>query len=448
MNSPDADRRLHTAVSILLLVSIALLAWQYLGLNRVMRIDGEHAYGVVAIADTDEGGTSVTSLQRQGQRLLWRCRLSPVYEWPYCELRFTFSADPHQGLDFSRFSTVALKVKADGNGSRRLRLFLRNFDTGSAKADNPLTWRLNELQFEPHADGSEIEVPMRAFNVASWWLNNNNIPIERAAVETHNVPMMLLDTAGVREKADLDFRIDYIEFRGKWVSIGEMALFIVAMWLSAALVYLAHWQLRMRSTLAHSREREAELQQLNAALMLENAKIGEKAKRDPLTGALNRAGIRDALLDEASRAITEERPLAAVFCDIDHFKRVNDEHGHAMGDAVLQQFSALLRKRIRQRDYLVRWGGEEFVLLCPDTSLEHAVQLAEALRRAVETNLWPTRQPLTASFGVTTLATESIASFLERTDRALYEAKHLGRNRVVSAGVPHAATTAVDRPNT
>ncbi|MBM3115393.1 sensor domain-containing diguanylate cyclase [Jeongeupia naejangsanensis] len=436
MPVPLADRRLRAAIFILLMLSIALLVWQHLGLNRVLRLDGESTYQITALSDRDEGGASVATLQRQGQRLLFDCKLKPDYEWPYCELRVSFSNDPHQGIDFSRFSHIALKVSASGTGAQRLRLFLRDFDIGSAKADDPLTWRLNELQFEPRADGSEIKVPMRAFNVASWWLNNNNIPIERAAVEMQNVPMLLLDTAGVREKADLQFKIDYIEFRGKWVSAGEMALFIVALWLCAAITYLAHWQLRMRSTLAHSREREAELQELNAALMLENAKIGEKAKRDPLTGALNRAGIRDALLDEAARALDEERPLAVIFCDIDHFKRVNDEHGHAMGDTVLQQFSALLRKRIRQRDYLVRWGGEEFVLLCPDTSLEHAGQLAQSLRYSTEANTWPTGQTMTASFGVTTLATEPLATFLERADRALYEAKHRGRNTVVTLPPP------------
>ncbi|WP_432719965.1 GGDEF domain-containing protein [Jeongeupia wiesaeckerbachi] len=432
MNAPNADRRLRAAIFILLILSIALLAWQHLGLNRVLRLDGKSTYRITALSDSDEGGTSVATLQRQDRRMVFNCRLNPSYEWPYCELRLSFSDDPHRGIDFSRFSHIALKVAVSGTGAQRLRLFLRDFDAGNAKANDPLTWRLNELQFEPRADGSEIVVPMRTFNVSSWWLNNNNIPIERAVVEMSNVPMMLLDTAGVREHADLRFEIDYIEFRGKWVSAGEMALFIVALWLCAAMAYLVHWQLRMRSTLAHSREREAELQQLNTALMLENAKIGEKAKRDPLTGALNRAGIRDALLDEAARALDEERPLAVIFCDIDHFKQVNDVHGHAMGDQVLQQFSALLRKRIRQRDYLVRWGGEEFVLLCPDTSLEHAGQLAQSLRYSTEANRWPTGQTLTASFGVTTLSAEPLAAFLERADRALYEAKHRGRNTVVT----------------
>ncbi|BCL74892.1 diguanylate cyclase [Jeongeupia sp. HS-3] len=436
MDSPDTTRRLRIAVVSLLLISIALLLWQQLGLNRVLRIDGNTSYRLQAIDDRDDGGASLATLTKDGKRLVFDCTLSDRYEWPFCELAIWLSEQPQDGVNFSRFETIAFKLHSTSTGTRRLRFFMRDFDSGSAKADDPLTWRLNELQFEPHADGREIQVPLRTFNVASWWLVNNHIPVERSAVEMHNVPVLLLDTAGVRENARQRIVIDYIEFRGKWVKADEMAFLIIALWLCAALAYLLQWRVGMRSKLAHSRERETQLSRLNAALMLENAKIGEKAKRDPLTGALNRAGIRDALLDESERALTEERPLAAIFCDIDHFKRVNDEHGHAMGDKVLQQFTATIRKRIRQRDYLVRWGGEEFVVFCPDTSLEHASQLAESLRTTIEANTWPTGQRLTSSFGVTTLKSEPLADFLERADRALYDAKRQGRNKVVTQPPP------------
>ncbi|AOY02092.1 diguanylate cyclase [Jeongeupia sp. USM3] len=447
MPQSDPHRILRPAIVALLVISIGLLLWQYFGLDRVLRIDGESPYRLQIVDDRESGGASVATLAVQDKRIVFGCTLRDQYEWPFCELAIWLSEKPQHGVDLSRFQHIAFKLRSAGSGNPRLRIFVRNFDPRDASADDSLSWRLNELQFDPRDDGREIQVPLRAFNVASWWLVNHKIPVERAAVEMDNVPVIMIDTAGVRENALRSITIDYVEFRGKWVSTGEMALFIIALWVGAALAYLLRGQIGMRRTLAHSREREQELSALNATLMIENAKIGELAKHDPLTGALNRAGVRDALLDEAAMSQISKQSFAALFCDIDHFKRVNDEHGHAVGDQVLQHFTALLRKRIRLRDYLVRWGGEEFVIFCPGTSLEHAGQLAESLRQSIEAADWPTGRPLTASFGVATLADEPLSQFLERADQALYEAKRLGRNRVVSAGSKHTGGQMADMPD-
>lgn len=156
------------------------------------------------------------------------------------------------------------------------------------------------------------------------------------------------------------------------------------------------------------------------------------AQTDKLTGLLNRAKIDDVLLKEAYRSSRYDTHLSLILIDIDFFKTVNDEYGHHIGDTVLQEFSALIRNHIRQEDILGRWGGEEFMVICPETPIEGAYDMAEHLRKLVEGYTFTGAGKKTASFGIVEYRHgESMNELFERVDQALYEAKSLGRNRSV-----------------
>ena len=163
-------------------------------------------------------------------------------------------------------------------------------------------------------------------------------------------------------------------------------------------------------------------------------KIGKlhlDVQTDPLTGLLNRRGMDDALaLWQAAQC-----PFAALALDIDHFKRVNDVHGHAVGDQVLQRLAQLMRESARGDDVLCRVGGEEFLMLLPGVSLEAAEQVAQRLRALLErTDIAPVGR-ITLSLGVARWPQHgsTAGAVLEAADAALYEAKRTGRNRVVVA---------------
>lgn len=161
---------------------------------------------------------------------------------------------------------------------------------------------------------------------------------------------------------------------------------------------------------------------------------------DSLTGAWNRRYLDAAMAAEIERMERQGQPLAAVLYDIDHFKRVNDVLGHAVGDAALREFVALLGSQRRASDLLCRWGGEEFLVLMPGTDIEEAVAAAERARAAVESRGFGCGR-LTVSAGVAELArSERARSFFERLDRLLYRAKREGRNRVASDPVTAAAS--------
>jgi len=161
-------------------------------------------------------------------------------------------------------------------------------------------------------------------------------------------------------------------------------------------------------------------------------RLEQAATHDPLTGALNRAGIEPHLESSLAGAQRRSHPMSIVLLDIDYFKKVNDSFGHALGDSVLIQLVEMFKRRLRKADSLARWGGEEFLILLPDTDAKGAFQLAEALRKAIEQATFKHQQPLTISLGIATAnAGDSLKSLVRRADDNLYAAKHGGRNQVM-----------------
>ncbi len=188
-------------------------------------------------------------------------------------------------------------------------------------------------------------------------------------------------------------------------------------------------RLELEALLAEQRELKADLERLNAEL-------SRQVQEDPLTGLGNRRQLELRLPQEIQRARRYHHPLSLAMADIDLFKRVNDTHSHALGDQVLQTVAQLLRGGSRETDLVIRYGGEEFVLVLIETDLCGAVQLCEKLRRNVAAYPWSELAPdleVTCSFGVCSDLELPFPLLLAEADRQLYRAKLAGRNQVAAA---------------
>ncbi len=179
---------------------------------------------------------------------------------------------------------------------------------------------------------------------------------------------------------------------------------------------------------------EEELRANNEALSQANRQLAELATLDPLTKALNHRALMETLERDLAHARRHQRPYTVILCDIDHFKALNDSYGHPVGDMILQEFTHVVRDLLRAEDNIGRWGGEEFILLLPDTPLAGAETVAERLRATIASHSFQIGGGihLTCSVGVAVFPDHAHerALLLDAADKAMYAAKHLGRNQV------------------
>jgi diguanylate cyclase (GGDEF)-like protein len=171
------------------------------------------------------------------------------------------------------------------------------------------------------------------------------------------------------------------------------------------------------------------------SILIEQHKVLESlALRDPLTGLLNRRGMDVALGVTLAAGKRHSRDISIIALDIDHFKSVNDDYGHDAGDAVLKQFGYLVSQVSRESDICCRYGGEEFLVILPETTTQQAKDIAERLRVLIEDSDWLVKNkslPITASMGVATQRGDiNIDGLIKDADTMLYKAKAEGRNRV------------------
>jgi diguanylate cyclase (GGDEF)-like protein len=178
---------------------------------------------------------------------------------------------------------------------------------------------------------------------------------------------------------------------------------------------------------------EAELRRYQAQLEAANARLQELATTDPLTGLSNRRVFDDRLTAEFAQARRHGRALSVMLLDVDNFKQRNDLYGHDEGDATLRQFAGLLERSVRESDLVVRYGGEEFVLLLPETDETQALLLAGRILTAVREKTWQHAQ-MTVSGRVAGLQPTTINQYqlVSLADAALYTAKRAGKDREVS----------------
>ena len=207
-----------------------------------------------------------------------------------------------------------------------------------------------------------------------------------------------------------------------------LGIFITLMVTVMALIYFVGREHGIRESV--QMDKRLELQELARDLRFQ-------ATTDPLTGLYNRLKFDEALASEMLRAKRYGTPLTLVLYDVDHFKLVNDLHGHQIGDGALVRLSQIVSVHVRNTDVLARWGGEEFVILAPGSDGEMARQAAEKLAAVIRRTVFDEVGAITCSFGIAQYAAgDSAATLIARADHALYRAKMNGRNRVELAPLP------------
>jgi diguanylate cyclase (GGDEF)-like protein len=304
----------------------------------------------------------------------------------------------------------------------------------------PLTFRLSASNF---ARAHAITFRYRLEGVEENWSETSSHEVRYAQLPAGNYRLAVraMDTGRNQQSP-----VRYLEFeiRPPWWRTSIFYALVMA-GIAALLLMIWHWSNRLMIARQHQlkalvKERTRELEDKNAALVKARAALMEQATHDSLTGVLNRGAIFGVLKQEMERAMRQRGPLVAVLADIDHFKRINDTHGHQAGDAVLCEIAQRFRAAVRSYDSVGRYGGEEFMIVMPGLDRQDSIARIQQAHQTVG------NRPVTyknievlvmCSFGVAWLdQSHDLESLVHAADQALYSAKANGRNRMETAEPP------------
>ena len=399
-----------------LLTVVAVLAHRFLPERRLTlgpSQEGAHFY----LTKGEEALTQVDWVDQT--RLHFKCHFVEAVSGASCGYTYELlqGKDISYGTDLSRYQNLNLTIRYTGS-ARYMRVAVRNFDPRFSRVEDFNTTKFNTLNLQPKDLAKRVAIDLHEFTVPEWWTAQYNLPRELAQPDLSNAIAISIYLQAEAAGTDHDVRVEKVEFSGEWISAEYWYLGILCAWMIAAVFYgLSQWlQLRRQHT----------------ELLSEKDKFERLSTIDGLTKVLNRHGIERFI----AALQVQNLPTSVIVIDLDHFKKINDHRGHYAGDRVLQNVGEILKAHTRNTDGLGRWGGEEFILVCPGATLSKAADLAEKLRqRILQTNFIP-EDPLsvTASFGVATSpAGGSFEEAFQQADQALYLAKSRGRNCVVAA---------------
>lgn len=304
-----------------------------------------------------------------------------------------------------------------------------------AWSNKPLHIELSTM--EVYDDPSRLTVRYRLLGLHDEWIQSNNLSIDQPPLPSGHFRLQVQVLDRYRRTASPIAELPFAVAPLWWHSLPAIMLYVVIG--SGLLIGL--WRWRHRQLVARERmlaylvaERTYQLEHEKSELENARAALALKASHDALTGLLNRSGILDAMMEELHDCAHGKQTLAVVLIDLDHFKQVNDQHGHLVGDAVLANVGARLKACLRDSDKVGRYGGEELLLLLPGMTQQSQHRL-RTIHQALSVALYEVGAscPLqvTCSVGVSWFRIgDTAASLLARADQALYRAKRSGRNRI------------------
>ncbi len=374
------------------------------------------------------------------ERGLWRCTYPEDDKSEYfaCSFNILFAEKLNRGIDLSGYSHMNIKLHYSGS-AKKLRIFLRNFDPAYSNVDDTNSTKFHSMILYTPDLKKELSINLDEFVVADWWLGQYDIPRHLSRPEMNNVSSFGIDYVEGKQPGNHDIEIEKIEFVGGWISAENWYLLILGSWMLGIFMFAITRLVQLQRQTKYDVQIINQLNSTNEQLQQEKDKFRRLSTVDPLTQAYNRFGIDQivSMICNIEKQQDQDVPIfALIIIDIDHFKRINDRRGHDTGDRVLQMISAIIAKGIRTQDFLGRWGGEEFIVILPNTRKEFAIALAEKLRFMIDDTEFEPGNPLavTASFGVSDKREEEdFATTFKRADIALYTAKAQGRNCSVIA---------------
>lgn len=420
----------------ILLTFVALASHNFFPHRYLLLLPSQNTNYYIYSDNLPNGSPAATWIDEPARK--WRCTYPPDAPGVYfaCSFNVVLQVGETEGLDLSHFSRVNLQLDYQGS-SQNMRVYLRNFNPAYSRIDDYNSTKFNAINLQTRDFSHELSINLSEFVVSDWWISEYNVPHSLSRPDISNAVTLGIDFSDPIDAGAHDITIRKIEFSGEWISREHWYLLIIACWMIGIFIYALTRLTQLNQQTEHDVKVINQLSRSNAQLQLETDKFRRLSTVDPLTQTYNRFGVDQivtALINDIQ--LNDSGTFALILIDIDHFKRINDKRGHDAGDRVLVKITHIIQRAIRKQDYLGRWGGEEFIIVMPNTRKEFALAMAEKIRILIFDDIFEQENPLnvTASFGIGDwLKDEDFASMFKRVDNALYSAKNQGRNCCVLA---------------
>ena len=391
------------------LLTLGLIAsYDYLPQRKIDLLNSDdYIYGL--FAEYQESGLSSVTWIDESQKAM-SCEHKPHH---HISCGLTVEIDPHytSKTDLSLFEKIILDVELKGD-AQGFRIFLRNFESDiSVAGDHTSTKFMSTTIRKKELESGIVEINMRDFGTAEWWSLAWNVDRRASTPKFDDIQTLGLD---FNEAGNHQLKVSSIYATGPWIGKQQLYFYLLSSWLVGIFIefIIKYYKLHRRAS----------------ALNKATNRLAKKAVTDQLTKAMNREGMLEYI-----QQISQQYPtIGVLILDIDFFKKINDTHGHDVGDRVLQVFSSSIQTIIRSRDAFARWGGEEFIIVTQETSEKGLMILGEKVREHCS-RLHVPGQPnlkVTVSVGLSVGDVSEFDSVLKKADEALYRAKRSGRDRV------------------
>jgi diguanylate cyclase (GGDEF)-like protein len=421
-----ANARFEMALLCLLLLTAAAVIFQKPLLERTIHYTPARVASATRtlFSDSDNGGKSTV---RSTGNMSWACDLRAGNPYPYCGYElFTDGNRGTHGLNLSNMRSFAMTLMYKGSATS-FRVHVKNFDprySTVADIESPKFLRV-EADTTP-GKLQRVEFVPSDFGVADWWLRKRKLPPEFGRPQFDNITSFNVETGSEAPLGPHSFDIRDVTIKTAILSDAQWYSLLLGIWIVMIVIYLGY-------RVGNLRRAQAERLALEALALRE---AQEAARRDHLTGIFNRRGLMERF-NELSGPRRGAFSLAVILIDLDHFKALNDTHGHDQGDRVLAAVAQVIGSSVRSGDLAARWGGEEFIVVCADVDRRGAQKIAEKIRERIEGHDFGIPGGVTASLGVnwSNMAEPDLTQLVAQADIALYAAKAEGRNRVKMRGV-------------
>ncbi|WP_427976632.1 GGDEF domain-containing protein, partial [Agarivorans sp.] len=350
----------------LVLISLALVLWQYLGMERRLQLTINEQTEVHLNNQLVKQNNGKGLLLKQQDKATLFCS-SEALSNSACALSLPLS-QALSAIQLDHYQQLHLDIAFSSNLPDTLLLqFYLQLDAKQGYQ------HLLQQSIVPRQGRANYQLSLARFYSPSWWQLAAAQTISTSPSQVNYFAVVSGDNPQAK---NIELSLYSLELSGKLIAAKDLYLGLLTVWLISLSISYAKLNRGLKEQHQQSHKHALELNKMNSFLSIERDNYEFMAKTDPLTSCFNRAGLRNIFSDIIIEYIETNMPASIVLFDIDHFKQINDNYGHDEGDKVLINIANLVRQQIREGDYLARWGGEEFLVVCTHTRQAGACALA------------------------------------------------------------------------